>query len=68
MENKTTALWQIDVWLIFLPNDDIGDLSQFYDEMTEAEILQHKTKIGLSKIFQCLNPTQKLNFQNVFDK
>lgn len=41
--------------------DDIADMSQFYDDMTELEIFQHKSKVGLSRFFQLLSPSQRAN-------
>jgi hypothetical protein len=41
--------------------EDIADLSEFYDDMTEYEVFQHKTKIGFSKLFQMISPSHKAN-------
>lgn len=43
-------------------NDAIADLSEFYDDMTEMEIFQHKSKLGISQFFQLMSPSQKANF------
>ena len=41
--------------------EDIADLSDFYDDMTEYEVFQHKTRIGFSKLFQMISPSHKAN-------
>lgn len=41
--------------------DDIADMSEFYDDMAELEVFQHKSKVGLSRLFQLLSPSQRAN-------
>jgi hypothetical protein len=43
-------------------NDGVADLSDFYDEMTELEVLHHKRNVGISKVFQMMTPSQRANF------
>lgn len=43
-------------------NDGVADLSDFYDEMTELEVIQHKRSVGISKVFQMMTPSQRANF------
>jgi hypothetical protein len=43
-------------------NDDVANLSEFYDDMTEMEIFQHKSKVAISNFFRLMSPSQKANF------
>jgi hypothetical protein len=42
--------------------DDVANMEEFYDQMTEEEVLRHKSQIGLARIFETMNPSLRQYF------
>ena len=42
--------------------DDVANMEDFYDQMTEQEVFKHKSKIGLTRIFETMNPSLRAYF------
>ena len=43
--------------------DDVGNMEDFYDEMTEEDIFNYKIKRGFTRMFDAMNPTLRESFK-----